>query len=627
MAPGGVGERSNLARRLSVALATPIALLLTLGIILGTQLVRMANDAAWVEHTDQVMATTSDTLRQIVDQEAAVRAFLLVRDRSVLEPYEHAHPVEGFRHLHDLVADNLPQQARLDEARARYERWADNAAALIAHPETATGHEGAVVRDRKASMDAIRDLMSAGYEEEAGLRRNRVATSAASAETSKILFVVLLSAAAFVLAFTSRRQLRGIATIFGEALQAETKSRKALEAESWVRVGQAKLGVALQGDPTLDQLGAACLGVLAPYTNADVGALFTNEGGTWRRHGAFALEARVAGDGFKDGEGLIGRAAREPKPIHLRDVPPGFLQVRSGTGEATPAEVFLVPAAVDGVTKAVVELGFLRPPGPNVFELLGRVGENIGLAVRSTEYKERLRELLEESQRQGEELQTQQEELRVANEELQEQSNAMRDAQHLLQERQHELEMSNTRLEEQANELLTSKQEIAANAAELARASRYKSEFVANMSHELRTPLNSTLILAKLLAENKEGNLTAEQVKYGEMIYAAGNDLLGLIGDILDFSKVEAGKLDLHVGPLQIARLRESLARTFEPVARDKGITLDFTLDPGLPAAIETDGQRLEQVLKNLLSNAIKFTERGWSRSRSSAPGRISRSA
>jgi signal transduction histidine kinase/CheY-like chemotaxis protein len=249
----------------------------------------------------------------------------------------------------------------------------------------------------------------------------------------------------------------------------------------------------------------------------------------------------------------------------------------------------LLPASTDGQAHAVVELGFLRPVENRGIELMDRVGESIAVAVRSAAYRTRLGELLEESNQQAEELRTQQEELRAANEELLQQGENLRAAGAELERRGAELEKSNVTLEQ---------------------ASRYKSDFLANMSHELRTPLNSTLILARLLADNSAGNLTAEQISFAETIESAGHDLLGLIDSVLDLSKIEAGKIETHVTSTTLGRVVEPVIKLFEPAARAKGLVLTISLgDHDHP--IETDVQRAQQILKNLLANAVKFTEAG----------------
>jgi signal transduction histidine kinase/CheY-like chemotaxis protein len=266
----------------------------------------------------------------------------------------------------------------------------------------------------------------------------------------------------------------------------------------------------------------------------------------------------------------------------------------------------------------VVELGFFGPVPENGTTLLVRTGESIAAAVQSAKSRARIEELLEETQRQSEEVQAQSEELRVSNEELEEQSQTLQRTQAQLEQQQAELEQNNMQLEAQTrlletqrDDLVQAKQGLEAQARLVEQASRYKSAFLANMSHELRTPLNSALILAQLLAENRGGNLTEEQVRYARTIQGSGNDLLALINDVLDLSKIEAGRMDVKPESIEVARLLENLRGQFEPVAGRRGLTLHLHAAPGAPATVTTDPQRLEQILRNLLSNALKFTEQG----------------
>jgi signal transduction histidine kinase len=287
---------------------------------------------------------------------------------------------------------------------------------------------------------------------------------------------------------------------------------------------------------------------------------------------------------------------------------------------STPSRLVVAPVLGDGRVVGVVELGSLDPvlDATRIVAVFEAVGEAIGVALRSAHYREQLVELLEETQRQSEELQVQQEELRVSNEELEEQSRVLEASQARLELQQSELEHSNVQLEEQAQELerqksqlLDAQQALLEYAGRLESASRYKSDFLANMSHELRTPLNSALILSRLLAENRDGNLGAEQVKYAKAIHASNSDLLALINDVLDLAKIESGHVELHPGTVEMSVLLERLRATFEPMASEKGLELRISADPDVPAAIVTDSLRLAQILKNLMSNAVKFTERG----------------
>ncbi|MBI1948459.1 MAG: response regulator [Deltaproteobacteria bacterium] len=362
--------------------------------------------------------------------------------------------------------------------------------------------------------------------------------------------------------------------------------------QSWVETGLNQLVARLQGEQAIDELGRNGLSSLARYLDAQVGAMYVRqETGDLERCGSYARGVVQQGsEVVRPGEGLVGQTALDGKAMVVRDLPDGYVDVRSGVGAAKPRTLVLVPTTVDGVVNGVLEVGFLAEPGERVRRLLDEAALSLGTAFRSARYRQRQIELLAETQQQAEELKAQQEALKASNDEM-----------HATNE---ELRSANDALDEQGGAL-------ARTAAEAERASRYKSEFLANMSHELRTPLNSLLILAKLLADNGKGNLTPEQTKFASTIYGAGNDLLALINDILDLSKIEAGKIELQVEPILIAGLLEDLRRRFAPLAAEKRLELNLRAEPGCPATIETDRQRLQQVLTNLLSNALKFTERG----------------
>ena len=314
----------------------------------------------------------------------------------------------------------------------------------------------------------------------------------------------------------------------------------------------------------------------------------------------------------------MGQAAAEGRSFLIHDVPEGYLTVGSALGEGKPRHLVIAPANVDGSTNAVLELGFIHPIEPDALALLEQMSDAIGVAVRSATYRVELQNFLEETQRQAEELQAQGEELRVSNEELEEQSRALKELQSRLELQQAELEQTNSQLEEQAQQLEIQRDDlervnevVQLRAQELEQASRYKSDFLANMSHELRTPLNSLLILAKLLADNDTGRLSEEQVRYAQTIQSSGNDLLTLINDILDLSKIEAGHMEIKPEALALTRLSRDLSNLFMPVAEKKSLKFLIDIGPECPSHIETDGQRLEQILRNLLSNAFKFTEQG----------------
>lgn len=397
------------------------------------------------------------------------------------------------------------------------------------------------------------------------------------------------------------------------------RNRLAIRREEWLQTTQLGVSRAMSGERSLHELSQRIVDYLTQALGAQAAVLFVEDGKAYRRlashgvpEGAEIIPSTSAADG------LLGVAITENRIVTIGPVPESYLRYGSSLGSAPPRVMLVVPVAVDGHVVALVELGFAEQPDERARTLLRRAGEAMGKAIRAARYRERLQELLEETQAQAEELQAQSEELRSANEELEEQAQELLQSQAELERQQAELEQSNAQLEEQTQQLevqrdgLTRAQaSLQAQARDLEQASRYKSEFLANMSHELRTPLNSLLIMARLLADNREGNLTSEQVRHAETIETSGNDLLLLINDVLDISKIEAGHLDLQTRRTRIAPMVEKLRSVLEPAAMQKGLGLRTHLAEDAPADIETDPHRLEQILKNFLSNAIKFTAQG----------------
>jgi signal transduction histidine kinase len=405
------------------------------------------------------------------------------------------------------------------------------------------------------------------------------------------------------------------ALVVMQAIRARRDAERAL----WLQEGANAVSVSLHGDLMPHELAESALGVLCAYIGAQVGALYRLDGERLVLAGGVALSPDVPRE-LPTREGQLGETLRLGQPRRVHGVDATHLPIASALGRSAPGELLMAPVSADGNWMGVVELGRVASSlrDGTALELLARCGEIIGVALRTSLLRGELLDLLEETQRQSEELQAQQEELRVANEELEEQSRSLQHSQANLEQQQAELEQTNVQLEERTHELegqrqrlLNAQSELVRNSQELATASRYKSEFLANMSHELRTPLNSSLILAKLLADNRDGTLTAEQVKYAQAIHSSNNDLLALINDILDLSKIEAGHIELADDTLQTDSLLMRLRETFEPLARQKGLALDIATDPGAPTQFVADNQRLQQILKNLLANALKFTEHG----------------
>ncbi len=407
--------------------------------------------------------------------------------------------------------------------------------------------------------------------------------------------------------------------------------------EDWIKSGHAQLADKMRGELNLESLADNVITFLSKYTNSQVGVFYlADEARNLTLASSYAYKRRKnLSDTIAVGEGTVGQAVKEKQLIAISNVPKDYITVSSGLGEATPNAVLALPLVVENTVKGAIELGSFGEFSDEAFELFDRVSESIAVAINSARDRTKMQDLLEEAQRTTEELQTQQEELRSSNEELEEQTETIKRSEAELKTQQEQLQASNEEMEEKNQYLQRQKSEIETKnraieessfkleekAKDLEMSSKYKSEFLANMSHELRTPLNSLLILAKMLMENKEQNLTERQIDSAKIIYNGGNDLLALINDILDLSKVEAGQMSLKIDEVPLAMIENEVRSQFEPLASEQPFEFKVFLDPDLPASFETDRQRTMQIIKNLLSNAFKFTREGEVVFRAFSPG------
>jgi signal transduction histidine kinase/DNA-binding response OmpR family regulator/HAMP domain-containing protein len=381
--------------------------------------------------------------------------------------------------------------------------------------------------------------------------------------------------------------------------------------QDWLKTNLAKFGSMMQKQKSLESVSRLIMSELTPLVGAAQGAFFIMRGeapeteGVLRRIASYAFdETSGAASRFHVGEGLVGQCALEKKSILLSKCPADYVRITSGLGEAAPLTLLVFPILFEEELRAVIELASFQPFS-NIHRIfLDQLSENIGVVLNTIGANARTEELLKQSQKltlelqsQSRELQAQQEELKRSNLELAEHAKSLKASEDMLKEQQEELQQVNEELEEKATQLAIS--------------SRYKSEFFANMSHELRTPLNSLLILAKLLADNDDGTLSSREVDYAKTILGSGTDLLTLINEVLDLSKVEAGKIEIHRGDVSLAGVCDYLEGTFRPIAAQKNLNLDITLEQDAPASIVTDSLRLQQILRNLIGNAFKFTDHG----------------
>ena len=400
--------------------------------------------------------------------------------------------------------------------------------------------------------------------------------------------------------------------------------------QDWLKTNLAEFTNKLQGQKNLTTVANLILSELVPLVNAQHACFYINDSGEGepllKLLGGYAFRARKGvSNVFKAGEGLVGQCALEKERILVTNVPTDYVQISSGLGSSTPYNILVLPILFEEEVKAVIELASFNRYSDIHVTFLDQLKQTIGIVLNTIAANMRTEDLLKQSQALTAELQAQQHELKTTNERLERQAETLRKSEELLRQQQEELRRTNEQLEEKANLLANQNAEVESKnreveearlaleekAAQLALSSKYKSEFLANMSHELRTPLNSLLILSKLLSDNREGTLTPKQVEFAQTIYASGSDLLALINDILDLAKIESGTMGVSISPVGFAELTDYVDRTFREVAQNKGLSFEIERIAGLPSAIQTDGMRLQQVLKNLLSNALKFTEQG----------------
>jgi len=438
----------------------------------------------------------------------------------------------------------------------------------------------------------------------------------------------------------TRDEIGDLGVAFNTMVESLKKHQEKADLIAWRQTGRMELNAMLSGNHDLSELSRNIITFLAGYLDADIGAIYIKTGekrlqlmGSY----AFSITKQLVNE-FDVGDGLVGQAALEKKRILLTQIPEGYVSVRSAIGESQPKIIVIDPFVHDGEVIGVIELATLHSFSERKLAFLDTVLEDIALSVHGFMAHSQVRELLKQTQAQAEELQAREEELRDSNNLLERQTHDLKCSDQILRDSQAQLEENNEKLQAQQEELRLANEELEKNTADLrasrdmvesknqhleqaqlaleqkaealAQSSQYKSEFLANMSHELRTPLNSLLILAKLLSDNKQGNLTKKQVEFSQTIHDSGNDLLTLINNILDLSKIESGNVAVHVEPVYLNDFTNRLEKSFRPLAENKEISFRIESD-NAPDQWLSDGQKLDQIVKNLLSNAIKFTQQG----------------
>jgi len=395
---------------------------------------------------------------------------------------------------------------------------------------------------------------------------------------------------------------------------------------NWLQESIVKVGEVLQGEKSFEQLGSEILISLAEILDIQIAAVYFNENKVIKLVASYAYDNKEVGSTkFKLGEGLVGQAALEKKILIFNDIPENYFEIKSGLGKSKPSSILIVPLIYQREVVGVVELGSIHKFNDDQTGFVNQVSESIAIAFRSISLRTEMQELLSKTQQMAAELKEQQQELLSSNSELKTQTEALRVSEEELQTQQEELRVTNEELEvktksleqqkadigEKNLELENARNDLERKANELGVASKYKSDFLANMSHELRTPLNSLLILSRDLADNTTRNLSDDQVEAAEIINKSGKDLLTMINDILDLSKIESGKMTLNIENVELQNVADTVLHYFKHITSQKGISLDVEIDESLTKIVQTDQQKLEQILKNFVSNGIKFTSKG----------------
>jgi CheY-like chemotaxis protein/CHASE3 domain sensor protein len=605
-----------------------IVLVLIVGILSFKSIKQLEGDTVWVDHTQKVIKTTNNLLQYLVDSETGMRGYGATANKKFLDPYNDAVPkiTETLSQLSNLVVDNPGQVRRIDSLKLIVNR---QLVILKTNIETreSKGLEYMVANQMflngKGNMDSIRDINKRVIETENNLLAERKAASDAASEQAILIivfgcmiFLIIVVIMFYYIQATFARQKK----VEEEVRIANLELEKVLvenEGKNWLLTGSGNLNERMQGQQSEKELSENILSEISKYANALIGTLYLFDENEERLNlyasYAFNNPAFIK-QSILISEGWIGQAAKDERAAVVKGKLNDKLQLGSSILEDELIETFIVPFFFDKKLKGVLEVGFRNQVPEQVKEYILLVANDIGIAVNTSQARTIMHDLFEETQQQAEELEAQQEEMRVTNEELMNKTEMLQASEEELRVQQEELRTINAELEEKAS-LLEEKnqaieearQSISIKATELETTGRYKSEFLANMSHELRTPLNSILVLARILKDNKPLNLSDDQIKYASVIFNAGNDLLTLINDILDLSKIESGKLDMQNEDIKVSDILSDMQSLFAEVASNKKINFTTNLS-GVPPTIYTDKVRAEQVIKNLLSNAFKFT-------------------
>jgi len=622
----------------------------------------LLNSNFWVNHTQDVIYNLNEGSAIITEAQTSMRGYLLTGDEQFVDRFNDAEAKSNtyFDKLDELTSDNPSQKKLLEELRYKRSGFFKYLNNQIVKKRLSKETLIFDLNEGRNMMNEIKAIVRKVENTEQKLLEERNSNSERYGNYSLALIVV-----AFFIAFlisivflirilkdynertllqlelerkdkeTAERLdvISGIATQISKGnYDVQIDDRKAdtlgalgasihnmkdslkdsfelLSQKEWLQSGVATLNDKMLGEKTIQKLSKDIIEFLCQYTNSSAGVLYVIDGEELTVTGGYSYIPSKNRERIKKGEGLIGQSIVSGKMLELKALSPDDIQINYALGEIKPTHIVALPL-MDFKVEGAVELASIYGFSVLQLEFLNMVANNIGIAIKATQNRKRVMELLEETKSQSEELQIQHSELEAINAELEAQTEKLQASEEELRVQQEELEQTNEELSERSVLLEEKNTEIQKKSEALELTTRYKSEFLANMSHELRTPLNSILLLSRLLSENNNKTMNNEEIEFAKVIQSSGNSLLGLIDEILDLSKIEAGKMDLEFLDVSTKEITDNLYNLFYLVAKEKGINFEI-IAKDAPIVIKTDKMRLEQILKNLISNAIKFTEKG----------------
>lgn len=652
----------NFKRNLIISSGVSMLILLVSSTASYLSINSLIDSNRWVNHTQEVIYNLNQGNNVMIDAQTSMRGFLITGKKDFLNRYDDAEERtdDFFEKVDVLTRDNKVQQQNLKELVQLNTKFFQYLDQIIADKMNGKIFMADDLEGGRKMMADIRQVLKRMENEEQALLKERILTSESYGLYSSILIIIAailalsISAVFFVRIlrdYSQRLKLQqdlekseretaerirvigGVATQISEgnydvrvqesesdalgsvafslnnmALALDT-SFKSLSDKEWMQTGIAELNQVMIGEKSLEQLSKDVIEYIAQYTNSNAAVLYLLEADELTFSAGYGYVPSKNREHLKIGDGLMGQAVASEKIMKLKSLETDDIKISYALGEVKPNQIIAVPL-IDERATGVVELASVKKYSERDFEFLQSASKDIGIAIKTAQNRKKIQELLEETQAQSEELKAQHSELEGMNAELETQTEKLQASEEELRVQQEELQQTNEELAERSVLLEEKNNEILKKSEDLELTTRYKSEFLANMSHELRTPLNSILLLSRLLSENNDENMNHEQIEFAKVIQSSGNGLLGLIDEILDLSKIEAGKMELELLDISTKEITDGLKDLFTEVAKEK--TIEFKIEAqDAPLVIKTDKMRLEQILKNLISNALKFTSEG----------------